>query len=279
MNNIKTYKENGKIVIEENGIKYDYINPLYDKAFKTILKADKNYYIIKTLLKEFLHVDLIEIHEKDSEFEAYGINEKQERCDYLIRVNDKVIQIECNKVYSRVLKERNISHFRRLIKEYGFPAIQVNFDDYDVGKKNKLVYHYSLKSDEDESFYKDMIEIFHINLLNVEKISYNEIEINKLSNMERICLMFKTRTRKDMAVLVKGDENLMDFKNIYEEIANDKELVDEYTKEELEKLAYGDESAKKEKKKIAKNLLNKKVDIDIISSSTGLTIEEIEKLK
>ena len=39
MNNIKTYKENGKIVIEENGIKYDYINPLYDKAFKTILKG------------------------------------------------------------------------------------------------------------------------------------------------------------------------------------------------------------------------------------------------
>ena len=30
-----------------------------------------------------------------------------------------------------------------------------------------------------------------------------------------------------MATLVKGDENLMKFEKIYEDIANDKELVDE----------------------------------------------------
>ena len=36
---------------------------------------------------------------------------------------------------------------------------------------------------------------------------------------------------------------------------------------------------KSEKIKIAKVLLNKRVDIDIISESTGLTKEEIEKLK
>ena len=71
----------------------------------------------------------------------------------------------------------------------------------------------------------------------------------------------------------------MDFKNIYEDIANDKEIIDEYTKEELEKLAYGDESTKKEKKKIAKNMLNINIPIDDIVKCTGLTAKEIEELK
>jgi predicted transposase/invertase (TIGR01784 family) len=34
-----------------------------------------------------------------------------------------------------------------------------------------------------------------------------------------------------------------------------------------------------EKIEIAKNLLNQKIDIDIIVISTGLTVEEIEKLR
>ena len=54
MKKIKTYKENGKVVLEEDGVKYDYIDPLYDRAFKTIFKADTDHFLIKTLLKDYL---------------------------------------------------------------------------------------------------------------------------------------------------------------------------------------------------------------------------------
>ena len=61
MKQIKTYKENGKVVLEEDGVKYDYIDPLYDRAFKTIFKADTDRFLIKTLLKGLLGIEVVKV--------------------------------------------------------------------------------------------------------------------------------------------------------------------------------------------------------------------------
>ena len=53
-NRINYYYENGKAVIEENGKKYDYFNPMNDIIFKSILKGDKNHIIVKNIAKELL---------------------------------------------------------------------------------------------------------------------------------------------------------------------------------------------------------------------------------
>lgn len=271
MKKIESYIKNGKVIILEDGEKFDYIDPLYDKAFKTILKADKDHYIIRTLLKEILHFEPLEIVEKDSEFLVYGIDEKQERCDYLIRVDDTMIEIECNRIYSKKLKERNISHFRRLIREYDFPLIQINVDNYDVAGKGKFIYDYSLRSNEDCDFYDGIINLFHINLAYLDNLEYNEDE---LKTLERVCLLFKVRTREKMDALIRGDENLMEIKKIYEDIANDKEFVEEYTKEELERIAL----AEQRNIEIAKSMLSDGMDIEVVSKHTGLSISELENL-
>lgn len=279
MRKIESYIKNGKVVILEDGEKFDYIDPLYDKAFKTILKADKDHYIIRTLLKEILHFELFEIVEKDSEFLVYGLDEKQERCDYLIRVDDTMIEIECNRIYSKKLKERNISHFRRLIREYDFPLIQINVDNYDVAGKGKFIYDYSLRSNEDCDFYDGIINLFHINLAYLDNLEYNEDE---LETLERVCLLFKVRTRENMDALIRGDENLMEIKKIYEDIANDKEFVEEYTKDELERLAFAEksvnESLLERNIEIAKSMLSDGMDIRVVSKHTGLSISELENL-
>ena len=59
-------------------------------------------------------------------------------------------------------------------------------------------------------------------------------EVNKLSNLELVELIFKTRTRKEMNILLERDERLMEIKKIFEEVTNDEEFIDEYSKEELE---------------------------------------------
>ena len=258
MKQIKTYKENGKVVLEEDGVKYDYIDPLYDRAFKTIFKADTDRFLIKILLKGLLGIDVVEVEEIDSEFKVYGLDEKQERCDYLVKVDGLSILMECNRVYSSKLKDRNLSHFRRLINDQGFGSVMLNFDNYDVEGSGRLYSRYALRSDNDDKFYDGVMEIFHINLSKFNKMVYTKEEIDKLNEMEKALLIFKTRHRESLSMLTEGDANFMKFKQLYEDMTNDKKLIDEYTKEELEIMAFGEELAKEIAEELAEELAEEK---------------------
>ena len=258
MKQIKTYKENGKVVLEEDGVKYDYIDPLYDRAFKTIFKADTDRFLIKTLLKGLLGIDVVKVEEMDSEFKVYGLDEKQERCDYLVKVDGLSILMECNRVYSSKLKDRNLSHFRRLINDQGFGSVMLNFDNYDVEGSGRLYSRYALRSDNDDKFYDGVMEIFHINLSKFNKMVYTKEEIDKLNEMEKALLIFKTRHRENLSMLTEGDANFMKFKQLYEDMTNDKKLIDEYTKEELEIMAFGEELAKEIAEELAEELAEEK---------------------
>ena len=258
MKQIKTYKENGKVVIEEDGVKYDYIDPLYDRAFKTIFKADTDRFLIKILLKGLLGIDVVKVEEMDSEFKVYGLDEKQERCDYLVKVDGLSILMECNRVYSSKLKDRNLSHFRRLINDQGFGSVMLNFDNYDVEGSGRLYSRYALRSDNDDKFYDGVMEIFHINLSKFNKMVYTKEEIDKLNEMEKALLIFKTRHRESLSMLTEGDANFMKFKQLYEDMTNDKKLIDEYTKEELEIMAFGEELAKEIAEELAEELAEEK---------------------
>ena len=191
----------------------------------------------------------------------------------------------------------------------------LNFDNYDVEGSGRLYSRYALRSDNDDKFYDGVMEIFHINLSKFNKMVYTKEEIDKLNEMEKALLIFKTRHRENLSMLTEGDANFMKFKQLYEDMTNDKKLIDEYTKEELEIMAFGEELAKEiaeelaeelaeekakelaeekvkeiveEKKQeginsrnieIAKNMLKDGIPVNSIIKCTGLSKKEIEKLK
>ena len=76
------------------------------------------------------------------------------------------------------------------------------------------------------------MKIFHINLSKFNKMVYSKEEIDKLDEMEKVLLMFKTRHRENLSMLTEGDADFMKFEQLYEDMTNDKKLIDEYTKEE-----------------------------------------------
>ena len=289
-NRINYYHKNGKVVIEENGKKYDYFNPMNDIIFKSILKGDKNHIIVKNIAKELLGLEMKEVLEKDNGFLAKGKDKKGEVCDYKVEIDGKTISIECNKKKSKELIKRNKSHLRRMIIYDGFGPVQVNIDGYDIEGKNKLYYEYQLKGEDDEEFYKDLIKIIHINIFKIKDKVYNESKL-KLNKLEKICAIFFVREREVLEKLLKGDEEFMELKEVQEQIANDEEIYDEYSKSELYAMAEREEGKEegikegreegreKEKLEIAENLLKRNVDIDIIVESTGLSKEEVENLK
>ena len=214
--------------------------------------------MIKTLLKGLLGIEVVKVEEIDSEFKVYGLDEKQERCDYLVKVDGLSILMECNRVYSSKLKDRNLSHFRRLINDQGFGSVMLNFDNYDVEGSGRLYSRYALRSDNDDKFYDGVMEIFHINLSKFNKMVYTKEEIDKLNEMEKALLIFKTRHRESLSMLTEGDANFMKFKQLYEDMTNDKKLIDEYTKEELEIMAFGEELAKEIAEELAEELAEEK---------------------
>ena len=87
---------------------------------------------------------------------------------------------------------------------------------------------------------------------------YTKEEIDKLNEMEKALLIFKTRHRENLSMLTEGDANFMKFKQLYEDMTNDKKLIDEYTKEELEIMAFGEELAKEIAEELAEELAEEK---------------------
>jgi len=285
MNKIKSYYVNGKRVIEEKGIKYDYYNGMNDIIFKSILRNDKNHLIIKTIIKELLNIEIKEVLELDNGFSAKGKNIKGESCDYKVSVDGKTISLECNKIKSNLLLNRNKSHLRRMIIESGFEIVQINLDGYDIGKENKLIYSYQITGDYNKNLYNNLIKIFHINLSKLKEKMYNK-DTNELTNFEKVCLIFQIRERKELEKILKGEE-FMELKKIVEDISNDEDLYDEYSKSEIYAMAereegYGQGKTEGKEKKsieIAKNMLSINIPIDDIIKCTGLSKEELEKLK
>lgn len=279
MHKIKYFDLNGKKVIEEDGKRYDYFNPMNDVIFKTILRNDKKHIIIRTLLKEILGLEIEEILEQDNGFSARGMNKKGEMCDYKVVAYGRCISIECNKKYGNVLLERNVSHLRRMIMDDGFGIVQINIDGYDIGGRNKFIYIYDISDEEGDRLYKDLIKIIHINLSKLDKLLYNDDKFDELSRLEKICAIFLVRERKVLEKLMKGDVELMELKKNIENITNDEDLYDEYTKSEIYGMIEREEGINQRSIEIAKNMIAKNIDFETIMECTGLSKEEIDKLK
>jgi len=252
---------------------------MVDIIFKSMFRKDEKRYLIKTLMKEFFYVEVKEVEERDSHFVAKGKNKRGEVCDYSIKVDRKLISIECNKGNDDRLQRRNYSHLKRTIAQANKEAVQIHFDNYDIGGKEKLVYSYSIRDEEgnEEPLYHNLIKIFHINLVALRKKMYNK-DIKEFTKFEKVLLLFLVRTKENLSLLVKEEGELEYMKEIIEEIASDEGIYDEYTNHELEIFGAVAEAEEKEKEEIAKKMLKDNVSVELIAKYTSLSIDEIKAL-
>ena len=253
---------------------HDLYDPMKDIVFKTIFKVDKNRIILSTILKEFYNITIESFEELDTCYKMKCKNTKGESCDYIVRVNDKVITIECNKKYSLALFNRNVSHLRRTIIDNGFDIVQINFDNYDIEKRNKPYYKFSLSDENNDKLYENLINIYHINLSYFRELRYNNV--NELDKFSKVCKLFTIQDEEELDTLCEGDEELMIIKGDIKSIREHEEKFGDYTKDQI--LSY-EEGEENEKHEIAKKMLAKGMNIETISELTDLTKEEIDNLK
>ena len=283
------------------------LNPQIDFVFKKIFGSEKN----KPILINFLNAvikpvnPIQEVEIRNNDIDKEYIESKFSRLDIKATTNNKEninIEIQVKNEYNMI--QRTLYYWSKMYSE----QIQ-NRDNYRKLERTVCInilnfkyldnerYHnvYRLKEIITNEELTDLQEIHFIELPKFNEIGNNELEnIDKMDALEKWLEFLVEPESNAVRQLELNDEVIkqaktelyrlsMDSKEreiynmrekaIYDEISAMESSKEEGIKEGLEK------GLEKGKKEVAKNLLLANLELDIICNSTGLSKDEILKIK
>lgn len=227
-------------------------------------------------------------------------HDKRYRCDIILKISNNIINIEMNNQYYKGLIEKNNSYTFRILgdrfdtgEDYitTKKVFQINIDNYEIYPESKLLYKFKITEESGNYVETDNYESYHLNLEYLKKKCYNNC---KLTRLEYLCKLFFIKDIEEAREIAKEDDIMEKAVNKLCELSENELLMGLYDAEKVDRKVQntiklsarleGLEEGKQEgmalgKQEVAKKLLNSKIDINIIMSSTGLTKEEILRLK
>lgn len=268
----------------------------YDRAFKEVFMKESNKDILSKLLESILDLKIKEIKFLNLERNVDNLNVKRKHLDLYLDTNIGKIEVEVNSEDNDYVRPRNTSylcdiysHHTLIGKEYNELTliIQINFS-YGLNY-NEYIRKYMIQDEVNNKFVNNFI-IYEINMEKYMEIWYNKNE--KEIDRNKYLLMLNLEL-KDLENL-SNDKVVSKYMNELEQVNENPEFR-EYMSVEEDNLKI-ENSLKREwmeageqkglekgimETKIAtvKAMLNKQIDVNIISDITGLTDDEILKLK
>lgn len=285
----------------------------FDPMFTEIFNNENNICILEDFLSCYLDIPYNKIKNNlklsSRNLNRNSIIDSKKEVDILLNLDGEKINIELNNTNNKGIIDRNVvyigkihgTQLKRGFKTYNEikKTIQINLDNENHTKN--LIEEYYLKNKRGEI----LTEKLRIDILNLEKrskMSYTNCERENM--LIRWCKAFKSKTKKELKITLKEITSNKSKNRLLEHVdklSGDDEMIKIYTnlsRRELEyntimedKITEAVEKATKEATQngieqgsnqrnieIAKNLLKANIDINVISSSTGLSKEEIEKL-
>ena len=275
----------------------------FDPVFKALLTSEecREYladliYIVTKIPKKNI-VDNIVI--KNSEHMNNKANEKRKISDLIVDVLNNRINLEMNKEYYEGLFSKNNAYQHKIASEQFLSGesyveekkiIQINFDMFTKFDERKII-KFMIMDTERHIIEDANYEKYHVNLDLINKLYYNEDELSK---EDRELLLLTMEDVRDIEDIVRDDDTMKKAKEKLENLSEDAELVGMYDKEIVDrkvnntKLLYAEKVAKeqgikegidKTKKEMVINMLKENADIKFISKVTGMSENEILKLK
>ncbi len=286
---------------------YKIVPMIYDKVFKGVLTSKETRGYLTNLIsnitgikKENLKKNLVF---KNNEQQVTGVSEKKKITDMVVEIKDCVINLEMNKEYYEGLMDRNNEYISKIRESIIYEGesysdvpkiIQINFDNFNYYSPDKrVVIKFEMR---DENGLKEGVntESYHVILPNAKEKYYNE---GSKDELVRELVIMMAEKNEELEKLIQDNMELRKVGEKIVEISNDERLQGWYDEEEHQRKIRNSqmesaikkswnkgkadglkEGIKEGKKEIAKNLLKEGVDIKIISSSTGLSINDINKL-
>lgn len=287
---------------------YKIIPMTNDRVFKSVLSSieARDYLIdiisgITGLPKANLKKDMTFV---DSEHRISSKNESKKISDLVVEVKDNVINLEMNNTYYKKLVDRNFEYIAKLKsnligESYNKirKVIQINFDNFNRYNDDRVVIKFEMR---DEKGIKEEVslESYHVILPNVKEKYYNE---NNKDDLIGKLVIFVAERDEELQKLIDKHIELRPVGKKLVEISREEEARGIYDLEEHERrvrnsliedaLEDGWNRGKKEGKEegikegikenklsVAKRMLEKNIDINVISECTGLSEKEIKTL-
>ena len=253
---------------------------------------------------------------KSRKLDIENKKEANNEVDLLLELdNKKKINIEISTDVTQGIIDRNVVFLSKVHSkniEYGmknyeeiYPSIQINLVSHKINKK-EIIERYYIRNEEGEILTENF-RIDYIDMAKAIDVCYNEV--NKKEKIIKWCQLIMSNKKDEFEKTLK-ESNIMSEKakkklsTDVEKISEDEDTVIIYTKLSkwemehntiIKEAQMAKENAEKALKEgmqkgieqginkrnieIAKNLLLKNIDVEIISETTGLTKEEVEKLK
>ena len=271
-----------------------YFKAKNDAMFKAIFFNENNRDLLTRLLEDILDTKVTIKKVSVPELIKKNIYVKGKTLDVLVETDSEEINIEVNSYSNKVLRRRNASYiFNRYANNVEVGSsylkmpkfIQVNLtSETDCGIPD--VAKYTLLDPNTCEQYIDNLIIYEFNLPKIKETCYNKNnkhkfialldankeELTKLSNGDKLMEKFKSEVDKlnsdDKFVKFLSDEKEVELLiNTYRDEGYDKGLEKGIEQGEISGI-----------RKTAKEMLNRDMDISLISELTKLSKEEIENL-
>ncbi len=285
-------------MLEENK-KKRFISLLSDTTFKHLFKIEDYKEFFNVIIKSIIDMDINDFKLHDAELNS-GNEKRDYRLDLLLVSDlvDIVISIEMNQFPSEEAKYKNRLYVYALLAKSlnsgedikKKQVIQINFNKEKHPYVSKASY-----SVMDLNTHKE-IKDFKIHEVYLE--NYKGIRYNGDNKEEMYLSLFTATSYEELREIAGDDKEALKIVDELEKLGIDDKFGVIYDNEEMQKRmintarnwgyddgkAEGLEEGKKEGKKeekvfIAKNLLKNDISIEVISESTGLSIEKLEELK
>lgn len=281
-------KENNEVLLPTN-----------DLIFKTIYGKEGSESITEDFIKAFLDLEVkIEKLEDSEPLDIDLTSEKLGILDVLATTSDG----------TRINLEMQVGNYANIEEKFSFYGKEIFVENVQKGKKykdiDKTISVMILKDDYikyreyakhvlrwklREEEYHDLIltDKLELCIISLEKIK-KKIATGEIADNEKIAIWtkFLLTPNEIKEEEMSENEEVKKANEKYNEMLEDEKarrwafkrhlIMMERNSLKSDGIEEGEEKAKKE---IAKKLLNEKIDIEIIIKTTGLTKEEIEKLK
>ena len=273
-----------------------------DSAFKEIFGNIKNKKLLIWLLERILQVSIDKLTYLNVERNNNDLVTKRKRLDILVETNVGRINIEMNATNKEYLHPRNFCYLSNIYnkntsisEDYNEDTltIQINFT-YGIKDDNKILRIYKVQDDEQKCYIKNF-EIYEYNMDIIMNFWYS-LDIEKVTEYSHLIML--DLEKNSLKELVKYDGKVDEYMEKITKLNTDANFWEVFTPEEDERYIRNTikrESEKKgeikgekigtlkgkkiEKIAIAKNMLAKNLDLNLIMDVTNLSKNEIMKLQ
>ena len=247
-------------ILEDDNLIFDLTN---DTTFKRVFLNKDNSYYLKNIIDILFNLNSnenyillnTEIPNNKSKSSYSDLILKCGKYEYIVEMNGSPYSdLTFYKNHHYLLKEHSRRNYKGNIYGKNNYTILINIDNYDLLKKNKLIYKSKLKYDKYNNVLYKNIKSYSINLDYIRYKYYNYIELNEL---EKLLIIF-VEQRKDKILSITQNKCVKELIEYMDILKMEEQFIATYDREEYEQgLKEEFENNVKEYKNNIKNYENK----------------------